>query len=85
MIPKVIIGIIIHLLLVSYSYGAQASNNQKVVNIGVIVDFDSRIGREQKAAMEIAARSFNDSSTNYKLLLNFQDSRREALRAASSG
>ncbi|XP_024024752.1 glutamate receptor 2.4-like [Morus notabilis] len=61
--------------LLKTSYGAQpAYNNEKVTNIGAIVDITSRIGKEQKVAMEIAAQNFNNKSKNHKLSLYFQDS-----------
>ncbi|CAN1327313.1 Glutamate receptor 2.7 [Linum perenne] len=37
--------------------------NGSTVRIGVIVDVDSRIGREEKTAIEIALKNFNEKST----------------------
>lgn len=79
-----IFHVLLTFLLVT-SYGAQASNEKKVTNVGAIIDVDSRIGKERKAAMEIAARNFNDRSKNQKLSLYFQDSTGAALEAASNG
>ncbi|XP_062095850.1 glutamate receptor 2.9-like [Humulus lupulus] len=66
-------------LLVNYSYGeTQVSNTKKIMKVGAIIDTNSRIGKQQRAAMEIAAQNFNNSSTNRKLSLYFKDSRRES-------
>lgn len=76
------------LLILSYGgYGAQAqaSKNEKVTNIGAIFDVNSRIGKEKKVSMEIAAQNFNKTSSNHKLALYFQDTGRDPFRATSSG
>ncbi|PON57403.1 Ionotropic glutamate receptor [Trema orientale] len=52
------------------------------MKVGAIIDVNSRIGKEQRAAMEIAAQNFNNNSKNHELSLYFQDSRKE--RATSS-
>ncbi|KAF4388853.1 glutamate receptor 2.7 [Cannabis sativa] len=79
--------LLVFLLITTY-YGAQAegTNEENITNVGVIIDLNSRIGKEQKAAMEIAALNFNHNSKNknHKLLLYFQDSIKEPLKAASS-
>ncbi|PON77900.1 Ionotropic glutamate receptor [Parasponia andersonii] len=73
------------LLITTTSYGAHAANEEKVTKVGAILDVSSRIGKERKAAMEVAARNFNNSSKSHKLSLRFQDStREEPLTAASS-
>lgn len=83
-------GFICHVLLAFFlvvtSHGAQAANKETTtIDVGAIVDFNSRIGKEQRAAMEIAARIFKNGSMDRKLSLYFQDSRNEPLIAASSG
>ena len=56
-----------------------------VTNVGAIINVNSRIGKEQKAAMEIAAESFNDQSNTHELVLHFRDSGREPFLAATAG
>ncbi|XP_077228734.1 glutamate receptor 3.3-like [Tasmannia lanceolata] len=53
-------------------------------NIGAIIDTDSRIGREEKIAMEIAIQDFNTSSANIRLVLHIQNSGGNHLQAASA-
>lgn len=57
------------------------SNNSKIVNIGAVIDFKSRVGKEQKTAMEIAVQDVNRQSCYYKLVLNFNDSHSNPSRA----
>ncbi|MFQ6644625.1 hypothetical protein Gotur_019375, partial [Gossypium turneri] len=59
--------------------------DNKVTNIGAIIDVDSRIGKEEKTALEIAVQSFNNNvSNNRKLSLYIQNSRRDPLLAATA-
>nr|DAD21117.1 TPA_asm: hypothetical protein HUJ06_022580 [Nelumbo nucifera] len=66
------------------------SSGDTTVNIGAIVNANSRIGKEQKLAIEIAVQNFNNNSTNknpnrtYKLVLHVRDSDRDPLQAASA-
>ena len=62
------------------SYGAEANNNN-VTCVGLIIDVNTRIGKEEKIAMEIAAQTYNTSSKTQKLSLYIQDS----LRVTSAG
>ena len=66
-------------------YGAKHINDSKVTNIGAIIDYNSRTGKEMRTAMGIAVRKFNNGSPNHKLSLKFQDSRRSPLQAARAG
>ncbi|XP_062162775.1 glutamate receptor 2.7-like [Alnus glutinosa] len=61
-------------ILLLISHGGQATNTTIVTNIGGIIDVKSRIGKEQKIAIEIAAENFNRYSKSNKLSLHFQDS-----------
>ncbi|KAL5841527.1 hypothetical protein ACOSQ3_012130 [Xanthoceras sorbifolium] len=66
------------------SCGDEAGDSYKLINIGAIIDVKSRVGKEEKVAMEIAVQDFNNASQNYKLSLHFQDPERDPLRAASA-
>ncbi|BAT74446.1 hypothetical protein LR48_Vigan01g113100 [Vigna angularis] len=46
--------------------------DSKVISVGAVIDVNSRIGKEQLVAMELAAQSYNTTSNTYKLLLQFQ-------------
>ncbi|KAL6282414.1 hypothetical protein ACE6H2_013343 [Prunus campanulata] len=72
------------LIILSYGYGVGAQNSSDVTNVGAIINFNSRIGKEQKAAMEVAAEDFNNRSKTHKLILHFRDSGRDPFRAASA-
>lgn len=72
-------------LLFNLSYAVEAEDEKNVTNIGAIIDVNSRIGKEQKAAMEIAAANFNDQSNTHELNLHFRDSGRDPFLAASAG
>ncbi|XP_052876029.1 glutamate receptor 2.5-like isoform X3 [Gossypium arboreum] len=82
--PCRITFVFISLFLVS-SYGEKTGNKVTNYNIGAIIDVDSRIGKEEKAALEFAVQSFNnDVSNNHKLSLYIQNSRRNPLLAATA-
>ena len=66
-------------------FGAEASNNDKVVSIGAIINLSSRIGKEEKVAIELAVKNYNNNSKSLKLSLHYNDSRGVALRAISIG
>ncbi|XP_075663617.1 glutamate receptor 2.4-like [Castanea sativa] len=68
--------------LLSLSRGDEAVNTtNEVTNIGAIIDVSSRIGKEEKIAMEIAAENFNNHhSKSHKLSLHFQDPGKDPLQ-----
>jgi len=72
-------------LVTTLPHGAKEINDSKVTNIGAIIDVNSRTGKEEKTAMEIAVQKFNNGSPNHKLSLYFQDSRSSPLQAARAG
>ncbi|KAL6204782.1 hypothetical protein ACLB2K_022049 [Fragaria x ananassa] len=71
-------------LFIILSNGVAAQNGISVTNVGAIIDLNSRIGREQKAAMEIAAESFNNKSNTHELLIHFRDSEGNPFLAGSA-
>ncbi|KAK4858657.1 hypothetical protein QYF36_020040 [Acer negundo] len=66
------------------SYGDEGADSYKLINIGAIIDVNSRNGKEKKVAMEIAVQDFNSVSQNHKLSLHFQGPERDTLQAASA-
>ncbi|KAM4100837.1 hypothetical protein ACJW30_05G098300 [Castanea mollissima] len=68
--------------LLSLSRVDEAVNTtNEVTNIGAIIDVSSRIGKEEKIAMEIAAENFNNHhSKSHKLSLHFQDPGKDPLQ-----
>ena len=73
--------------LLSLSYGDEAVNTtNEVTNIGAIIDVSSRLGKEEKIAMEIAAENFNNHhSKSHKLSLYFKDPGKDPLQVVSAG
>ncbi|KAJ4827354.1 hypothetical protein Tsubulata_049128 [Turnera subulata] len=55
--------------------------DDKITKVGAIIDINSRIGKEEKTAIEMAVQNFNDSSKYHKLSLYFQDSQGSPLQA----
>lgn len=54
-------------------------------NIGGVIDYRySRVGKEQKVAMEMAVEDFARSSCSQQLVLQLEDSRGDSARALSS-
>ncbi|CAL0312081.1 unnamed protein product [Lupinus luteus] len=63
-------------------YQAETTNaDSKVISIGAIIDINSRIGKEQQVAMDIAAQTYNNTSNTYKLALYFQDLSNDPFKA----
>ncbi|CAK7347541.1 unnamed protein product [Dovyalis caffra] len=53
-------------------------------NIGGVLDYGSRVGKEQKVAMKMAVEDFARSSCSKQLVLQLEDSRGDSAKAASS-
>jgi hypothetical protein len=65
-----------------------AHKDESVVNIGVILDYNSRVGKVAKTALEIAAEDINRDTRlpiGSRLVLHFRDSRGEVVVGASAG
>ncbi|GMI82636.1 GLUTAMATE RECEPTOR 2.7, glutamate receptor 2.7 [Hibiscus trionum] len=52
--------------------------------IGGVIDYSSRVGREQGVAMEMAVQDFHRSTCSVQLVLRFKDSQGSSARAALS-
>ncbi|XP_041026636.1 glutamate receptor 2.7-like [Juglans microcarpa x Juglans regia] len=70
--------------LLLLSDGGDAADTKKVTNIGAIIDVSSRIGKEEKTAMQIYAENYNHHSKTHKLSLYFQDPGRDPFQVASA-
>lgn len=63
--------------------GARSSKDS--IKIGAIIDVDSRIGKEQKAAMIVAAQTFNNISTaKPQITIHFQNTSNNPIQAVFS-
>ncbi|XAR66534.1 hypothetical protein NMG60_11012806 [Bertholletia excelsa] len=58
-------------VLLAFSCGFVRPDEVDTIRIGAIIDSNSRIGKEQKVAMQIAVQNFNNTSTRHKLDLHF--------------
>ncbi|KAJ4828538.1 hypothetical protein Tsubulata_035962, partial [Turnera subulata] len=80
--PRLLLSVLLTLFLIFPIESKAATNTSKVTSIGAIVDVNSRIGKEEKTAMEIAVSNFNNKSRNHKLSLHFQHPGGDPLQAA---
>ncbi|KAL6133838.1 hypothetical protein ACLB2K_066071 [Fragaria x ananassa] len=73
------------IIIIIFSDGAEIvdENNITVTNVGVIVNMNTRIGKEQETAMDVAAENFNNNSKNHSIVLHFRHSG-DPLTAASA-
>ncbi|GAB4831351.1 hypothetical protein Ancab_005362 [Ancistrocladus abbreviatus] len=62
----------------------EVANSIRSINFGVIINEDTRVGKEHKVAMKIAVQNFNDRSKNFNLSLHFRNSNGHAFQAASA-
>ncbi|GMY37625.1 glutamate receptor 2.9-like [Fagus crenata] len=72
--------LIFFVLIVYYEPEAKHKN---FTGVGLIIDVNTRIGKEEKTAMEIAATNYNTNSTTHKLSLYIQDSLRLRVPSAA--
>ncbi|KAK7306587.1 hypothetical protein VNO77_44536 [Canavalia gladiata] len=78
------LSLIKKLLLFMCLIGAQATINFQNISVGVVIDVNSEMGKQQRRAMQIAAQSFNNYSETQNVILFFLDSGRNPLQAASA-
>ncbi|KAI3716950.1 hypothetical protein L1987_68199 [Smallanthus sonchifolius] len=78
---KLILVFLVSLIL---SNSSSSVDLNQTTNIGVIINEDSRAGKEQKTAIEIAVRKLNSGPRNHKLAIYFKNSKGDPLEAASS-
>ena len=82
--PVLVYFLFILFLLPHGHHGAQTNSyKNKEINIGVIIDVNSRIGKEEQTAMEIAAQ--NEAPKSRSVSLQFLDSNRDPQQVASAG
>jgi hypothetical protein len=70
------------------SFHCNANQNDRVVNIGIVLNNDSWVGKVAKTAIEISAEDVNRDTrllNGSRLVLHFRDSRGEAVEGASAG
>ncbi|KAJ8761107.1 hypothetical protein K2173_000786 [Erythroxylum novogranatense] len=71
--------VVVATLFLALPHGAQAT---EITNIGAIIDVNSRIGKEEKTAMKMAVRKFNNDATERNLSLHFKDSQGGSIKVA---
>ncbi|XP_017233700.2 glutamate receptor 3.2-like [Daucus carota subsp. sativus] len=72
------------MIIVTFHRSA-AKTRYEAIRISAIIDSSTRVGKEAKVAMEIAARNFNTTSVHQKIFLQFHDIREIPLQAAVGG
>lgn len=76
---------IFFLVILSFGSSTAAASGKSTINIGVVIDEDSRVGKEQKIAMKIAVQNLNNS-TKHKLTIHFRNvSAGNPFQAATAG
>lgn len=76
---------IFFLVFMSSGSSTAAASGKSATSIGVVIDEDSRVGKEQKIAMKIAVQNLNNS-TNHKFIIHFRNiSTGNPLQAATAG
>ncbi|CAK9177587.1 unnamed protein product [Ilex paraguariensis] len=77
--------VLIYLLLIFSNYWTFTSAQTETTGIGAIIDDSSRIGKEVKTAMKVAAQNFNSSSVYHKVSLHFHNPEGNPIRALYAG
>ncbi|KAF5199142.1 Glutamate receptor, partial [Thalictrum thalictroides] len=68
-------------LFILLFHGVPISGRDDTINIGAIINLDSRVGKEERLSMDIAVNKFNAASSNRKLQLLVKDSGGDPLKA----
>ncbi|KAJ4976935.1 hypothetical protein NE237_002041 [Protea cynaroides] len=76
--------LIIYVVLIFHGPAGTVGDDSRTANLGAIIDTNSRIGKEEKTAIEIAIQTFNNSTHQHKLALHVRNSSRNPLQAASA-
>ncbi|KAK3039912.1 hypothetical protein RJ639_027747, partial [Escallonia herrerae] len=76
-----LLAVLMNSLLILSHHGT-AIATQKTASIGAIIDTSTRVGKEVKVAMRIAARNFDNSSEHHKVALHFGDPSGDPLQSA---
>ncbi|PON58599.1 hypothetical protein TorRG33x02_290840, partial [Trema orientale] len=73
-------------LCISEPLNINISGTRKLVGVGVILDFDSRVGEIAKDYISIALSDFYSKHANYqtRLALSVKDSKNDVVLAASA-
>jgi len=77
--------LLLSFLLITYYQVEATDGENQVISIGVIIDVNSRIGKEQRVAMDLAVQTYNTTSNTYKLALLFQQPIKDPFRPTSLG
>ncbi|KAK3013527.1 hypothetical protein RJ639_010027 [Escallonia herrerae] len=72
--------LLISFLLILY-HAPNLAADARTINVGAILDVGSRAGKEQKAALTVAVKNFNNNSEEHKLAIHFANSTGEPLQA----
>ncbi|KAK7252107.1 hypothetical protein RIF29_35831 [Crotalaria pallida] len=75
--------LLITFVLINGCQAETTNGENKVISIGAIIDVNSRTGKEQQVAMDIAAQSYKYSSKTYKLALYYQDLSNDPFKATT--
>ncbi|KAL9325270.1 hypothetical protein ACSQ67_005915 [Phaseolus vulgaris] len=75
--------LLLSFLLITYYQVEATDGENQVISIGVIIDVNSRIGKEQRVAMDLAVQTYNTTSNTYKLALHFQQPIKDPFRPTS--
>lgn len=79
------VSILLASLLVMLSQVSVVEADNIITNIGGILNDNSRVGKEQKTAMDIAVHNFNQKSTMHNLALHYHKLDGDLLQAAYAG
>ncbi|KAG5247028.1 glutamate receptor [Salix suchowensis] len=80
--PCILLSVLITFLPI-FSNGVEAAiGTNNATNIGAIIDVNSRIGKEEKTALEMAVQNFNLISTNHELSLHLRHPGEDPLQVA---
>ncbi|CAJ1939216.1 unnamed protein product [Sphenostylis stenocarpa] len=75
--------LLISIVSINYYHVEATDGDNKVISIGAIIDVNSRIGKEQRVAMDLAAQIYNTTSNTYKLALHFRQPSKDPFRPTS--
>jgi hypothetical protein len=90
MSPALSFFLVLLLMVASKSMALEGDNNfcpttKMVASVGAVFYYNSRVGREQKVAMDLAVQDLLRLSCSKQLVLQLKDSHGNSARATSAG
>lgn len=77
--------ILLFVFSISVCIVSVSGTGNETIDIGAIIDLNSRAGKEHKVALELAVQKFNDHSRNQHFSIHFRNVSMDPVQAVFAG